>query len=477
VTLADGTNLLTAVVADALNRSGTNTALAWLPATASFTYDANGNLTGDGRRTFAYDDEDQLVSVTVTNGPNSSTRSTFVYDALGRRRVRTEYTWLNNAWVAQSVTRYVYDHMLVLQERDGDNAPTATYTRGLDLSGGFQGAGGIGGLLAFTQLSSINPRHTYYHADAGGNITALIDDHATLLARYAYDPYGNLLGLSGPMAEQNFYRFSSKEVHANSGLYYYGYRFYEPSLQRWMNRDPAGERGGINIYGFVRNAPVLGWDPDGMDPTFAPHIGMFQGLSRDQHVQAAKAGAPVALAIAAAGFAAWCGPAIYSWALANPAAAVAGGTAAAETGAAIATGYPGPMPSSCIGAAARRVGQAGGCSARCAAERADPFVARYGDRALVRASERPPYVSGPDPLAQDSPHTVLRWDGNGRLYGAKEFGNGGIHPTRDISFTQPTFPNGTPRPGHLPPPTQHPRIPNPSGGSPRRGPEQPLQFP
>jgi RHS repeat-associated protein len=253
VTLAEGTNTFTAVVTDALDRSATNTALAWVPATVSFTYDANGNLTGDGRRTFAYDDEDQLVSVTVTNGPNSSTRSTFVYDALGRRRVRTEHAWLNNAWVAQSVTRYVYDHMLVLQERDGDNAPTATYTRGLDLSGSLQGAGGIGGLLAFTQLSSSNPRHTYYHADAGGNITALIDDHATVLARYAYDPYGNLLGLAGPLAKQNLYRFSSKEFHPASGLYYYGYRFYEPSLLRWINRDPAGERASGNLFRYASN--------------------------------------------------------------------------------------------------------------------------------------------------------------------------------------------------------------------------------
>jgi RHS repeat-associated protein len=264
VTLADGTNLLTAVVNDALDRSGTNTALAWLPATVSFTYDANGNLSSDGRRTFAYDDEDQLVSVTVTNGPNSSTRSTFAYDALGRRRVRTEYAWLNNAWVQGSVTRYVYDHMLVLQERDGDHAPTATYTRGLDLSGSLQGAGGIGGLLAFTQLSATNPRHTYYHADAGGNVTALIDDRATVLARYAYDPYGNLLGLAGPMAEQNLYRFSNKEFHSPSGLYYYGYRFYEPSLQRWLNRDPIGEAGGVNLYAFSFNRPANGADAYGL---------------------------------------------------------------------------------------------------------------------------------------------------------------------------------------------------------------------
>jgi len=59
-------------------------------------------------------------------------------------------------------------------------------------------------------------------------------------------------------------RFSSKEVHANSGLYYYGLRYYEPNLQRFINQDPIGEEGGINLYGFVYNSPINFVDPDGL---------------------------------------------------------------------------------------------------------------------------------------------------------------------------------------------------------------------
>jgi hypothetical protein len=40
------------------------------------------------------------------------------------------------------------------------------------------------------------------------------------------------------------------------GLYYFGYRFYDPNLQRWLNRDPILENGGINLYGFIENDPV-----------------------------------------------------------------------------------------------------------------------------------------------------------------------------------------------------------------------------
>src|SRR5437763_5231525 len=54
------------------------------------------------------------------------------------------------------------------------------------------------------------------------------------------------------------YRFSSKELHIASGMYYYLYRFYDPNLQRWINRDPIQELGGVNLYEFSANSP-LGW--------------------------------------------------------------------------------------------------------------------------------------------------------------------------------------------------------------------------
>jgi len=72
-----------------------------------------------------------------------------------------------------------------------------------------------------------------------------------------------LLAISGSIAYANVYRFSSKEFHNNSGLYHYGFRFYDPTLQRWINRDPIFEAGGMNLYGFVFNSPVNYLDTDG----------------------------------------------------------------------------------------------------------------------------------------------------------------------------------------------------------------------
>jgi RHS repeat-associated protein len=261
VSLLNGNNTFSAEAADALGRKDTNTVTVNLPASVSYTYDLNGNLTSDGYRAFAYDDADQLTAVQVTN----VWRSEFVYDGFGRRRIRREKVWKNSQWVVAAEVRYVYDGMLVIQERDGNNVPTVSYTRGRDLGGGRQRAGGIGGLLALTQPSAFNPQHFYYYSDGNGNVTSLLDSHQTVAARYQYDPFGNLLASSGSMADVNLYRFSSKEAHVNSGLYYYGYRFYEPGLQRWINADPIEEDGGINLYGFVFNDPMGTLDLWGLD--------------------------------------------------------------------------------------------------------------------------------------------------------------------------------------------------------------------
>src|SRR5208337_2588121 len=153
---------------------------------------------------------------------------------------------------------YVYDGKRVIQERNTNNTPTTAYTWGPDLSGTLEGAGGIGGMLArSSSYSSGNfTSNTYYHADGNGNITYLEDSSQDLAASYVYDSYGNAISSYGSLASANTHRFSSKECMAGPGLYYYLYRFYDPSLERWPNRDPIEEDGGYNLYEFALNSPV-----------------------------------------------------------------------------------------------------------------------------------------------------------------------------------------------------------------------------
>jgi RHS repeat-associated protein len=257
--LIDGTNTFTAIGRDNVGRSDTNIATAYLPSSPIYVYDANGNLTCDGHKALEYDDENQLIRLTSTN----AWKSEFVYDGQFRRRIRREHTWQNSAWVQTNEVRYVYDGNLEIQWRDNFNLPTLTLTRGIDLSGSLQGAGGIGGFLAFSRDSTLDPQHAYYHADGNGNVTTLLDANQKVVGRYAYEPFGRVFSISGPLAEANPYRFNSKEAHPVSGLNYYLYRCYDPSLHRWVNRDPIEEQGGINLYAFVANNPLSFVDPDG----------------------------------------------------------------------------------------------------------------------------------------------------------------------------------------------------------------------
>jgi RHS repeat-associated protein len=150
-----------------------------------------------------------------------------------------------------------------------------TYARGLDLSGTLQGAGGIGGLLARYRHGTGSPYMvngaSFYHADGNGNVTYLANSTGGADAAYRYDPFGRWLAGTGSYASANVMRFSSKPWVAHNGsstdgLYYYGYRFYDLSLQRWLNRDPIEELGGLNLYNYIANNPICDVDPLGLHP-------------------------------------------------------------------------------------------------------------------------------------------------------------------------------------------------------------------
>jgi len=100
---------------------------------------------------------------------------------------------------------------------------------------------------------------------------------------------------------------------------------------------------------------------------------------------------------------------------------------------------------------------------------------KYSDGIKILEGEQPSRIKGPDPAAQGNPHTVLKWDTkNNRIYKARTYASNG-QPVKDIDFTLPTFPNGTPRPNHTVP-EQHQWLPNPSGGTPKRGKGEPLKV-
>ncbi len=242
------------------------------------SHDSNGNLTyrSAAGQYYDYDDENQLVETQVTG----SWQETYTYDGRGRLRVKQVQSWTGSGWGSPTETRYLYDGMVIVQERSSGNHPQVTYTRGTDLSGSLDGAGGIGGLLSRGAHAG-SPNYqlstsAHYHADGNGNVTMLVASGSpNIKGYYKFDPFGRTLAGGGSLASANAMRFSSKPVMGSSGLYYYGYRFYEPAIQRWVNRDPIHEVGFLtrgqrkhgfraqseaNVYHFVDNKPTVNLD-------------------------------------------------------------------------------------------------------------------------------------------------------------------------------------------------------------------------
>ena len=108
--------------------------------------------------------------------------------------------------------------------------------------------------------------YTYCY-DAHTKTSPLVDSAtATIAAQYEYGPFGEVIRATGPMAKVNPFMFSTKFYDWETGLLYYGYRFYNPATGRFLNRDPMAERGGLNLYLFVNNSPITLFDKLGREP-------------------------------------------------------------------------------------------------------------------------------------------------------------------------------------------------------------------
>jgi len=218
------------------------------PGLGSFTYDANGNMTSDGVRTYTYDGENRLISVTLGGYTWS-----YVYDYLGRR--------IQKSGTGISTTKYLYDGWNLIAELDSSGNIQRRFAWGLDVSGSLAGAGGVGGLLLIDAgLAQYWPVY-----DASHNVVAIYDSAGGFAAGYEYDPFGNLQNSQGSYAAYNPFQFSTKYADTESGLVYFGMRYYSPQLGRFINRDPIEEKGGINLYVYCGNDGVNRSDYLGQD--------------------------------------------------------------------------------------------------------------------------------------------------------------------------------------------------------------------
>ncbi|WP_235592575.1 RHS repeat-associated core domain-containing protein, partial [Pseudomonas syringae] len=113
-----------------------------------------------------------------------------------------------------------------------------------------------------------NDQVRYSLGDHLGSSTLELDQQGGLISQESYYPFGSTAWWAARSAVEAKYktvRYSGKERDA-SGLYYYGFRYYAPWLQRWINPDPAGDVDVLNLFCFLRNTPTTLVDRTGLSP-------------------------------------------------------------------------------------------------------------------------------------------------------------------------------------------------------------------
>ena len=243
-----GNNPVTVAATDVKGNTTTNQydVVATGSGTESLIYDQNGNLTSDGTRTFEWDALDRLTAINTATG-----RSEFEYDGLSRRARIVEMA----SGAVISDKRLIWSGTTLAEERDSSGATVAKR---------FFGQG--------TQILSESSGGIYLYArDHLGSIREMTDSDGNVRARYDYDLDGVRTKVAGDRDAD--FGYTGHYYHQASGLIMAPYRIFDPAKARWISRDPIGEQGGINLYGYVQNNPVnridflglTGTDPYGFD--------------------------------------------------------------------------------------------------------------------------------------------------------------------------------------------------------------------
>ncbi|MDQ0899517.1 polymorphic toxin-type HINT domain-containing protein [Paenibacillus sp. V4I7] len=207
----------------------------------NYSYDATGNVVGDGSYTYVWGDDNKLKE--VKQGSNSV--AAFTYDALGNRDT------LSTGGITKE---YHYDGNFVtyVKESDGKIYRFAYDHNGSPIFMSYQGS------------------QYWYHYDEHGNVIRMTDSNGTTVVQYKYDAWGNITSTTSTnsvIASLNPYRYAGYWYDEATKKYYLNARYYDPQIGRFLSKDPIAIRIGselsLNAYSYADNNPVMHADPEG----------------------------------------------------------------------------------------------------------------------------------------------------------------------------------------------------------------------
>jgi len=249
---------------------------SWTPSSGQVSqwfYDAVGNRTkmvsSAGTTNYSYDAADELLFAGT---------SSFAYDGNGNQITKTAGgSTVNYGWdTLNRLTSVIGGSIDTVYAYDGDGnrvsqqIPTGTYTYVNDTNSSLptvMNENGPDGTLDYlnglSMISATSAGFQYYHQQDGiGSTSNLTDATGAQKANYSYDPWGKLTTPLDPVGSKDKYKFAGEASDSNSSLYYLRARFYDPSIGRFIRRDPLA-RSLHGRYSYANNSPENLVDPSG----------------------------------------------------------------------------------------------------------------------------------------------------------------------------------------------------------------------
>ncbi len=251
----------------------------------TFTYDLAGNVVYDGMNSYVYDLEGRICAV-ASSGPHYTQ---YIYDAEGRRVA--EGTLQAMPTPGQTCKAPTAANNFTLTKQFLRTASSNQDTE-LDGSGNWVHTNifGDGGLTATYWNNAGTPTLSYNFSDwLGTKRMQATGNNPSMLEEFSKSyPYGNYLSTSGSGGDETEHHFTGKERDAESGLDYFGARYYGSSMGRFSSPDPSGlvfadptNPQSFNLYGYVQNNPLINIDPNGLDCIYINNdTGAYQGFNR-----------------------------------------------------------------------------------------------------------------------------------------------------------------------------------------------------
>jgi len=231
-----------------------------------YEYDEKGNVIAKEDLFLSYDAFGRLVEVLSTQGK----RSLYEYDGFHRRLSETSFSWTGTSWKMESKRYFLYDNQYEIGTIDQSGNLLELRILGL------RNFGDTSSSIAIEKAGvALAPIH-----DLFGNVKALVSpENGAVVEIYSYTAFGEEKTPENPHSP---WRYSSKRTDPTTHFVFFGRRYYDPSVGRFLTPDPLGDADGHNLYTFVHNNPLSCTDLFGLE-SLVSQIASWIGTAIQQY--------------------------------------------------------------------------------------------------------------------------------------------------------------------------------------------------